>query len=68
MYLIWVVETCLGVLDIKAFDTSVLLLIVPDSVYTMHTPITLGTLHVDMTMKLATKKELDSLNKQWKGA
>ena len=43
-----------------------LLLIVPDSVQTMHTPITLGTLHIDMAVKLATKKELEDLNKQWK--
>ena len=26
----------------------------------------LGTLHIDMTIKLTTKKELESLNKQWK--
>ena len=58
------VETCLGVPEIKAFDIDVLLLILPDSVYTMHTPITLGTLHIDMAIKLATKKELESLNKQ----
>ena len=32
----------------------------------MHTPITLGTLHIDMGINLATKKELESLNKQWK--
>ena len=29
-------------------------------------PITLGTLHIDMAIKLATKKELENLNKQWK--
>ena len=60
------VETHLGVPEVKAFDTDVLLLIVPDSVHTMHTPITLGTLHIDMVIKLATKKELENLNKQWK--
>ena len=32
----------------------------------MHTPITSGTLHIDMVIKLATKKELENLNKQWK--
>ena len=42
------VETCLGIPEIKAFDNDVLLLIVPDSAHTMHTPITLGTLHIDM--------------------
>ena len=31
-----------------------------------HTPITLGTLHIDMAIKLATKRELENLNKQWK--
>ena len=50
----------------KAFDTDVLLLIVPDSVHTQCTPISLGTLHIDMAIKLATKKELENLNKQWK--
>ena len=34
------VETHLGIPKIKAFDTDVLLLIVPDSVHTMCTPIT----------------------------
>ena len=46
----------LGVPEVKAFDTDVLLLIVPDSACTMHTPIALGTLHIDMAIKLATKK------------
>ena len=32
----------------------------------MHTPITLRTLHIDMVIKLARKKELKNLNKQWK--
>ena len=61
-------ETCLGVPEIKAFDTDVLLLIVPDIVHTMHTPITLGTLHIDMTIKIATKKESDNLINNGKGA
>ena len=38
------VETHLRIWEIKAFETDVLLLIVPDSMHTMHTPITLGTL------------------------
>ena len=60
------VETHLGIPEVKAFDTDVLLLIVPDSVHTMHTPITLGTLHIVMVIKLTTKKELENLTKQWK--
>ena len=42
-----------------------LLLIVPDSTHTQYTPITSGTLHIDMAIKLATEKELETLNKQW---
>ena len=59
-------ETHLGIPEIKAFDTYVLLLIVPDSAHIMHTPITLRIPHTDMAIKLATKKELENLNKQWK--
>ena len=60
------VETHLRIPEIKAFDNDVLLLIVPDSACIQHTPITLGTLHIDMAIKLATKKEPENLNKQWK--
>ena len=42
-----------------------LLLILPDSAHTQYTPITLGTLHIDMAIKLATEKELKTLNQQW---
>ena len=59
------VETHLRVPEVKAFDIDVLLLIVPDSVHTMCTPFTLGTLHIDMAIKLAMKMELENLNKQW---
>ena len=51
------VETHLGIPVIKAFDTDVLLLIVPDSVHTTHTSIILETLHINMAIKLATKRE-----------
>ena len=59
------VETHLRVPKVKAFYTDVPLLIVSDSVHTMHTPITLGTLHIDMAIKLTMKTELENLNKQW---
>ena len=59
------VETHLRVPEDKTFDTDVLLLILPDSAHTMHTPITLGTLHIHMAIKLATKMELENLYKQW---
>ena len=60
------VETHLKIPGIKAFDNDVLLLIVPDSVHTHHTPIILGTPHIDMAIKLAAIKELKNLHKQWK--
>ena len=60
------VEVHLKTPEIKAFDLDVLLLIVPDSAHTQYIPIMLGMLHIDMVIKLATKRELESLNKQWK--
>ena len=59
------VEVHLQIPEVKAFDQDVLLLIIPDSAYTQYTPITFGTLHIDMAIKLATEKELKNLNKQW---
>ena len=50
--------------EVKAIDNDVLLLIIPDSAHTQYTPITSGTLHIDMAIKLASEKELKNLNKQ----
>ena len=46
-------EVHLEIPEVKAFNQDVLLLIVPDSTHTGSTPITLGTLHIDMAIKLA---------------
>ena len=54
-YLVYV-EASLKIPEIKAFDPDVLLLIVSDSAHSLHTPITLGTLHINMAIKLATKR------------
>ena len=59
------VEVCLRIPEVKAFDRDALLLIIPDSAHTQYTPITLGTLHIDTAITLATEKELKNLNKQW---
>ena len=59
------VETHLKVPEVSAFDTDVLLLIVPDNAHTACTPITLETLHINMAITLATTTELENLNKQW---
>ena len=58
-------EVSLRIPEVKAFEQDVLLLIIPGSAHTQYTPITLGTLHIDMTIRLATEKELKNLNKQW---
>ena len=60
------VEAHLKIPEIKAIDLDVLLLILPDSAHTQYIPITLGTLHINKAIELATKGELESLNKQWK--
>ena len=57
------VEAHLKIPEIEAFDLDVLLLIVPDSAHTQYTPIPLRILHIDMAIKLATKRELENLNK-----
>ena len=58
------VEVQLELPEVKAFN-HLLLLIVPDSAHTQCTPLTLGTLHINMAIKMATKRELGNLNKQW---
>ena len=58
-------EAYLRIPEVKAFDQDVLLLIIPDSAHIKDTPITLGTLHIDMAIKLAIEDELKTLNKQW---
>ena len=59
------VEAHLKIPEVKAFDQDVLLLIIPNSAHTQCTPITLGTLHIDKVIRLATERELKNLNKQW---
>ena len=58
-------EVHLKIPEVKAFDQDVLLLIIPDSAHTRCMPIILGTLHIDMAIRLATEKEQKNLNKQW---
>ena len=59
------VVVCLGIPEVKAFDQDVLLLIVPNITHSQSTSLTLGTLHIDMAIELATEEELRNLNKQW---
>ena len=52
------VEVHLKIPKVKDFDQDVLLLNIPDSAHTQCTPITLGTLHIDMAIRLATEKRV----------
>ena len=49
------VEAHLKIPEIKTFYLDVPFLIVPGSAHTQYIPITLGTIHIDMAIKLATK-------------
>ena len=42
------------------------MLVVPDSRYNKRVSVTIGTLHIDWMLELATEEELDKLNKSWK--
>ena len=44
------------------------MLVVPDTNYNVMVPVTIGTLHIDMILKLVMREELDKLSKQWKHA
>ena len=57
-FFIGYVKAHLKVPEISAFDTAV-------NMHTVYVPITLGMLHIDMVINLATKAELENLNKQW---
>ena len=43
------------------------MLVGPDSSYCNKVPIALGTVHIDMLIKLAAQKELGKLSHCWKG-
>ena len=51
---------------VKAFDRDVLMSVVPDSLYCDRAPIALGTIHIDMLIKLITQEELGKLIHCWK--
>ena len=42
------------------------MLVVPDRLYCERVPIALGTLHIDMFIKLATQEELKRIGHCWK--
>ena len=59
------VETRLWIPEVKAFDRDILMLVVPDSSYCNRVPIALGTVHIDVLIKLVTQEELGKLSSCW---
>ena len=62
------VECRLKIPQMEKFDLDVLMLVIDNSPYGMRVPVQIGTLHIDMTLELATDEEKRKLNKQWKRA
>ena len=52
--------------EVRGFDRDVLMLVVPDSPYCERVPIALGTLHIDVFIKLATWEGLEKIGHCWK--
>ena len=59
-------ELHLKILEVSKFKQDVLMLVVPSTNYNQMVPITIGTLHIDMFLELATKEELEVISKQWR--
>ena len=62
------VECRLKIPQVEKFDLDVLMLVIDDSPYGMRVPVQVGTLHIDMTLELATEEEKRKLSKQWERA
>ena len=56
------VEATLGIPEVEAFDEDCLFLVISDHTYGRRVPITIGTLHIDLIIEKATKKELDKIS------
>ena len=58
----------LEILEVSKFKQDVLMLVVPSINYNQMVQITIGILHIDMILELATKEELETLtlSKQWR--
>ena len=55
-------ELHLEILEVSKFKQDVRMLVVPSTNYNQMVPITIGTLHPDMILELATKEELETLS------
>ena len=56
------IEMQLKISENRAIDGDVLMLVVPDSPYCESVPVVIGTLHIDMLIKLATQEKLEKIS------
>ena len=59
------VELRMQIPSIAAFNLDVLMLVIPESEYAKHVPVTIGTLHIDEIIGLITDEELRKAQKSW---
>ena len=59
------VEARLSFPEIQGFDEDCIFLVMNDHHYGDRVPVTIGTLHIDMMLDLATREELESLSRAW---
>ena len=52
--------------EIPSFDEDCLFFIYPDSKYGKRVPISLGTIHIDRVLEVATDEELKNIGKSWR--
>ena len=59
-------ELRLDIPKIVKFDHDVLMMVYPDSKYSLRVPVIIGTLHIDEALDLATYDKLASWSRGWK--
>ena len=59
------VELRMQIPGIAVFDLDVLMLVITESEYAKHVPVTIGTLHIDEIIGLITDEELQKADRSW---
>ena len=59
------VEATLDIPEVEAFQEDCLFLVAPNHNYGKRVPLTIGTLHIDMIIEMATRQELDNISIAW---
>ena len=59
------VEVNWKVPELEGFERDILLLVIPNSKYGERTPLTIGTLHIDMVLKYMKNNNISGIGKHW---